>query len=726
MRKICVIGGTAVLLLATALAQPAPTPTPTPAPFNPPATISGFADSAEQLRIEKQFLAVPDPKRAEEHLRTLTSAPHMATTPEDYKTAEYVLRQYKEAGLDARIQEYKVYFGMPRAVSVELVSPEGARMKAPRPERVEGDPYQNDPRIVMNFNGFSPSADITADVVYVNYGRPEDFDQLEKMDIDVKGKIVIARYGENFRGVKAFLAQQRGAAGLIIYSDPWDDGYFKGDPYPKGPYRPDSGVQRGDIHYIFEYPRDPTTPGIASLPDLAEKDRTPPEKAASLPRVPSVPLSYADATPILQSLGGPASPRNWQGALPFTYHVGPGPAKVHLHVDAEYGYRTIWNVIGTIKGKQYPDELVISGNHRDAWVYGAVDPNSGTAAQLETVHGIGALLKSGWRPNRTMIFASWDAEEEGLIGSTEWAEQHANELSSAVAYLNMDVGVAGPNFGASSVPSLKQFIRDASKAVPSPKGGSVYEVWAARTLKKDRAVESAANNSPRKPPAAESSDVPVGDLGSGSDYTVFLQHLGVPALDIGSGGPYGVYHSAFDDFAWFQKFGDPSFAYEQQMARLLGVQMLRLADADILPLDYQDYGSEIGAYVDSLKKRAGEALGEKAPKFDALSAAAIRLKTAGSAVAEKIKAGKASNPAAVNAALREVERTLLGEGLPQRPWFRHVIYAPGRYTGYAAVVMPAVSEAIDSGDAALTESQIAVAANAINRAAGVLESIHGF
>jgi N-acetylated-alpha-linked acidic dipeptidase len=699
--------------------------------FDPPTAIAGFGSPAEQLALEKKFLAVPDPKKAEQELRTLTSAPHLATTPEDRKTAEYVLQRYKEAGLQASIEEYKVYFGIPLSVSVDIVAPQNVAMHGPSPEHVEGDdPYQDDRRILPAFNGYSPSADVTADVVYANYGRPEDFDTLTKMGIDVKGKLVIVRYGENFRGVKALLAQEHGAAGIIIYSDPMDDGYFKGDVYPKGPYRPATAVQRGDVHYMFQYPGDPTTPGTPSLPGLTAAQRTDPTDAASLPKIPSIPLSYADASPILQHLDGPESPRPWQGALPFTYHIGPGPVRVHLKLDIEYEYRTIWNVIGTIKGSEYPNDLVISGNHRDAWVYGAADPNSGSAAQLEAVRGIGVLLKSGWRPKRTIMFASWDAEEQGMVGSTEWCEQHAKELSGAVAYFNMDVAVSGPNFAAASVPSLKQFMRDVAKSVPSPQGGSVYDAWEERSsgkspLKSDTFPD--VNGSARHSSAAPSrQDVAVGDLGSGSDYSPFLEHLGVPSADMGSHGPYGVYHSAFDDFTWFVKFADPHFLYVQQMARLNGLQVLRMADADILPLDYEEYGNEIQAYVEYTKQKAAESFPDGGPKLDEVTKAAKRLQSAGSLLLGAVKAGKAAAPDRLNAALRDAERSFLTSGMPTRPWFRHAIYAPGEYTGYEAVVLPGISEAIDEHDQPMLIEQIQTTALAINHAAEILESAHSF
>ena len=442
-----------------------------------PEQIFGFRDTAAENAVESRFLAVPDRKLAEDHLRILTQAPHMAGTPEDKATADYVAQKFREAGLETEIVEYKVWLNYPAEISVDMTRPEGVTMHGPAREHVNGDPYQDDPRVVMPFNGQSPSGDVEAYVVYANYGTPEDFKKLAQMNVDVRGKIVLVRYGQNFRGVKALVAQEHGAAGVLIYSDPYDDGWRKGDKYPKGPWRPDTGVQRGSVGFIFNYPGDPTTPGIASVPSLPDEKRSDPEKVGGMPRIPCTPLSYADAWPILEHLDGPESPREWQGSLPFTYHVGPGPTKVKLHVKQDYQYRTIWDVIGKVRGSEWPDEWVVAGNHRDAWVYGAVDPNSGTAAMLESVHGVGELLKSGWKPKRTMIFGSWDGEEEGLIGSTEWAEQHDVELSHAVAYFNMDVGVAGQKFGASSVPTLKQFIRDVTKVVPSPKGGTVYDVW---------------------------------------------------------------------------------------------------------------------------------------------------------------------------------------------------------------------------------------------------------
>jgi N-acetylated-alpha-linked acidic dipeptidase len=436
-----------------------------------------------------------------------------------------------------------------------------------------------------------------------------------------------------------------------------------------------------------------------------------------LPKIPCTPLSYADAWPILEHLNGPDSPREWQGSLPFTYHVGPGPVKVHIRLKQDYQYRTIWDVIGSVPGSESPGQWVIAGNHRDAWVYGAVDPNSGTAAMLEAVRGVGELLKSGWRPKRTLVFASWDGEEEGLIGSTEWAEQYADQLSNAV-YFNTDVAVAGPKFTASAVPSLKQFIREITQEVPSPKGGTVYDAW--REAGQPNRETSNPEGNPNGSAVPPRGEVAVGDLGSGSDYTPFLQHFGVPSTDIGSVGPYGVYHSVFDDFTWFTKFADPSFLYEQEMARVFGLEAIRMADADVLPFDYEEYGKEIAAYIDAAQRKADNEFGERSPSLEEALDAAHALQKAGTKLRERQKR-MPKEPERLNQVLCQAERALLiPQGLPNRPWYRHAIYAPGVYTGYAAVVIPGVNEAIDSHDLDRTQRQISLLTQALNRAAAVL------
>ena len=679
----------------------------------------GFRDAAAQLKLDRAFMAVPNAALAGQELKILTAAPHVAGSKEDYATAQYVANKFREAGLETEIVPYRVMMNLPREIQVTAYDGSGEQiMSGPTPEHVSHDPYQDDKRIVTAFNEYSPSGNVTAEAVYANYGRPQDFAVLAARHIDVHGKIVIVRYGQNFRGVKVYLAQQHGAAGVIIYSDPADDGYYRGDAYPEGPYRPASGVQRGSVQYLFKYPGDPTTPGIASTPDLPDSKRTPLKDATDEPTIPSTPLSYQDAAPILKALGGPESPRAWQGALPFTYHTGPGPVKVHMLLRQDYALRTIWDVVGKIPGTMYPNDWVIVGNHRDAWTFGAVDPNSGTAAMLEAVHGMGALLKQGWKPQRTMLFCSWDGEEEGLLGSTEWAEQHAEQLAQAVAYFNIDVGVSGPNFEASAVPSLKPFVVNITKLVSSPQGGTVYDAWL-RQQQKTKAGRGATAG--HHGPAAVDG-VNLDDLGSGSDFTPFLQHLGVPSTDIASDGPYGVYHSAFDDYAWFTKFADPAFVYLQQQARVLGLEALTMADADLLPYNYKVYGESVVGYLEQAQKKAQKS-GMQTLDFAPALAAAARFRLAGAhaLIAEKDPSGTLAER---NRLLRQAEEDLLfAAGLPNRPWYKHTIYAPGEYTGYAAVAIPGVDEAINAKDANRAASQLVVLTAALNRASATLEKL---
>jgi N-acetylated-alpha-linked acidic dipeptidase len=683
----------------------------------PPASVFGYADFSKQAGVEEKFLAVPSAQLAGEHLKTLTAEPHLASTPQDRKTAEFVAQKFREAGLETEIVPYRVLLNQPKKVRVEVYDAAGKLLlTGPTREHAEGDAFQDNPNVVMPFHGSSGSGDVTAEVVYANYGRREDFDQLAAQHIDLHGKIVLARYGANFRGVKVYLAEQRGAAAVLIYSDPQDDGYFKGDAYPNGPWRPETGVQRGSVQYLFKYPGDPETPGVASTLELADSARIPADASGNQPLIPSIPISYHDAAPILKGLKGPGVPEGWQGALPFRYHLGPSGVKVHVVSEQDYQRRVIWDVIGTIKGTEHPGEWVVAGNHRDAWVYGAVDPSSGTAAMLETVHGIGALLKQGWRPKRTLVIASWDAEEEGLVGSTEWVEQHAKTLENAVAYFNMDVAVSGPDFSASAVPSLKQFIRELATAVPSPQGGSVYSQW--------RTAQAAGKERHGVTTPSPENETHLDDLGSGSDFTPFLQHVGVPSTDIGSDGSYGVYHSVFDNYAWFTQNADPHFVYLQQMARVFGLEALRMSDTDVLPYDYVTYARAIDSYLAAAKKKAG---GVGKPEFGALDfapaqAAAARFSAAAEQV-HRLQIAPTGNLDKLNLALRQTETALLSDGgLPGRPWYRHTIYAPGEYTGYAAVVIPGVNEAIDANDAKRAAQQLAVLTQALDRAARTLDS----
>ena len=676
-----------------------------------PTSVFGYTDFAAEAKIEQQFLAVPDAKLAGQHLKILTAEPHIASSPEDRKTALYVAEKFRAAGLDTEIVPYRVLMNQPKVVTMEAYDASGKLLiSGPTREHVNGDPGQDDPRVVMPFNGSSGSGDVTGEVVYANYGRIEDFDQLAAQHVDLHGKIVLVRYGSNFRGVKVYIAQQRGASGVLIYSDPQDDGYYKGDAWPIGPWRPDTGVQRGSVQFLFDYPGDPETPGVASTLDLPDSARVNPD--GNQPRIPSIPISYHDAAPILQALKGEGAPPGWQGALPFRYHIGGG-VKVHLVSQQDYQRRVIWDVIGKAKGSVYPDDWVIAGNHRDAWVYGAVDPNSGTAAMLESVHGIGVLLKQGWHPKRTIVFCSWDAEEEGLIGSTEWVEQHPKVLEHAVAYFNVDVAVSGPDFSAAAVPSLKEFVRDLTHSVPSPLGGSVYDEW---KLNRGEGNEHRASNAP-----ATDDDVHVGDLGSGSDFTPFLQHIGVPSTDIGSSGPYGVYHSTFDDYAWYVQNADPHFLYLQQMARVFGLEALRMADTDVLPYDYVTYARSIQAYIAAAQHRADDS-GLGSLDFATTQIAAGRF-FAAAQHARDLQTTQSGGLDKLNLALRSTETDLTNDGgLSNRPWYRHTIYAPGVYTGYAAVVIPGVNEAIDAKNATLAAQQLTVLTLALDRAAHTLET----
>jgi N-acetylated-alpha-linked acidic dipeptidase len=684
-------------------------------------SVFGYADFTAQSKIDATFLAVPDAKLAGQHLKILTAKPHIASSPEDHETAEYVAQKFIAAGLETRIVPYRVLLNQPRKVSFEAHSDDGALLATgPTREHVSSDPFQDDPRVVMPFNGSSGSGDVTGEVVYANYGRLEDFDALAAQHIDLHGKIVLVRYGANFRGVKVYIAELRGAVGVLIYSDPQDDGYFQGDAYPNGPWRPETAVQRGSVQYLFKYPGDPQTPGVASTVDLPDSARLDPLKTGNQPSIISIPISYHDATPILQALTGANVPKGWQGALPFSYHIGGSGVSIHLVSDQDYQVRTIWDVIGKIKGSEFPDDWVVVGNHRDAWVYGAVDPNSGTAAMLEAVHGLGALIKTGWKPKRTIVLGSWDAEEEGLIGSTEWTEEHAKALEHAVAYFNVDVAVAGTEFGAEAVPSLKQFIREVAKQVPSPKGGTVYSQWKLALIGAAARSSDLGNTGHVDRANAPSDDVAVGDLGSGSDFTPFLQHVGVPSTDIGSHGSYGVYHSVFDNYAWYIQNADPSFVYLQEMARILGLEALHMADADVLPYDYVTYGKEIAAYLDSAKHKPAA----KGLDFTAAEAAAARFTKAAEAVhSRQLAPGTNSTPLAqLNQSLRETESGFISDaGLPNRPWYKHTIYAPGEYTGYAAVVIPGVNEALDAKNPAAATQQMEVLTQAINRAAQTLE-----
>ena len=690
-----------------------------PPAFAQTAAIDGFTAerAAAERRWEDQFRAAPSAASARENLRRLTLEPHVAGTKEDYATAVYVRDQLRSFGLNADIREYQVWMNYPNSPTVlELIAPHRQRLET-REAVVPGDPTSANPKITPLFNGYSANGDVTAPVVYANYGLPNDYEELQKAGVDVKGKIVIVRYGNSFRGVKAKVAQDHGAVGCIIYSDPADDGYMQGDVYPKGPWRPVASGQRGSVQYLFDYPGDPLTPGRPAIDGVP---RLKPEEATDLTRIPVQPIAYDVARQIIAPLKGPVRPRGFQGGLPFAYHVGgTDDVKLRLKTDMDYKQRPIWDVITRVDGSEQKDRWVVLGNHRDAWVFGAVDPNSGTAAMLEVGRGLGQLLKSGWRPRRSIVLCSWDAEEYGLIGSTEWAEDFADELQQkAVAYLNLDAAVSGQNFGASSVPSLWKFIRAVTKDVKDPKTGkTVYQQWQDRTneLRTEEQRHTAG-------------EARIEALGSGSDYTPFLQHLGIASTDMSFGGDYGVYHSAYDSFYWMDHFGDPGFQYHVAAAQIWGTMALRLADADGLSFDYTDYANEIRMFFREAMRLAGwrniVGLDDKAMNaaVDDFAREAERIERARQ---DAIKSNDAAKLARINDALMNAERQFIDQrGLRGRAWYKHEIYAPGIYTGYAAQPLTDFRQALDDRNSANAKEGLDRITEAVKRAANTLKNGH--
>ena len=677
-----------------------------------------FGSSGAEQRWEEKFRAVPTPKSAREHLRRLTIEPHIAGTKEDYATAIYVRDQLRSYGLNAELKEYDVWLPYPNTPSiVELITKRRQRLSVTEAV-VPGDPTSSNPKISPLFNGYSASGDVTAPLVYANYGLPGDYEDLKKVGVDVKGKIVIVRYGNSFRGVKAKVAQDQGAIGCIIYSDPADDGYMQGDVYPKGPWRPVASGQRGSVQYLFDYPGDPLTPG---KPAIAGVPRLKPEEATDLTRIPVQPIAYDVAKTLIAPLQGPVRPKGFQGGFPFAYHIGGTPdVKVRLKTDMDYKLRPIWDVVARIEGSQEKDRWVVMGNHRDAWVFGAVDPNSGTSAMLEVARGYGELLKQGWKPRRTIILCSWDGEEYGLIGSTEWAEENANDLrEKAVAYLNVDVAVSGGNFGASSVPSLWKVLRAVTRDVKDPKTGkSVYQQW------QDHAREGREGRDTDEPGEAR-----IQSLGSGSDYTPFLQHLGVPSTDMGFSGDYGVYHSAYDSFYWMDHFGDPGFVYHTAAAQLWGTLGMRLADSDVLPFDYSDYATQIRDFFNETLKLAKQrgldsAFDDRSMSsvLDEFSKEAARVeKTRQNAISQKASTAKLK---LINDTLIAVERDFIDErGLRGRSWYRHQIYAPGIFTGYAAQPLTDFRQALDDRNKVNAKESLERIVEAVKRATNRLRQI---
>jgi N-acetylated-alpha-linked acidic dipeptidase len=715
----------------------------------PPGDLRGFtAESAKAEREwETKFRAMPSPDSLREYMRRLSARPHHVGSAYDKDNADWIVAKFKSFGLDARIETFDVLFPTPKERAVELVAPTRFVAKLEEPA-VPGDPTSAQrAEQLPTYNAYSIDGDVTAPLVYVNYGVPADYERLERLGVSVKGAIVIARYFGSWRGIKPKVAAEHGAVGCIIYSDPKDDGYTHGDVYPQGPWRPRDGVQRGSVMDMPLYPGDPLTPGVGATKDAK---RLAVSEAATITKIPVLPISYGDAQPLLAALRGPMAPLEWRGGLGITYRVGPGPARVHLKIKSDWSLKTLYDVIARIPGAVAPDEWVIRGNHHDAWVNGAEDPISGQAPLLEEARGLGQLLKLGWKPRRTIIYAAWDGEEPALLGSTEWVEAHADELATkAVAYLNTDSNGRGYLDMAGSH-TLEQFINDVARDIEDPE--TKLSVWKRVQL---RTIANAGAADARQD-ARKRAELRIDALGSGSDFTPFLQHIGIATLNLGFGGEDGggIYHSIYDDFKWYTTFDDSSFVYGRALAQTVGTAVLRLADADVLPYQFNGFAETVGRYVkevekllkdkqDSVRERNQQLdegafaattdprepmvppAREELPPYlnfapldnvvDGLTRAADRYEQAftkaqanGGAVLAKPAAQ------ALNATLRQSERALTTTaGLPRRPWYRHLIYAPGFYTGYGVKTLPGVREAIEQRHWKEADEQITIAAQAL-------------
>ena len=677
------------------------------------AGIYGFtaATEAAQRELERRFLALPSADRARDYHRYLTDQPHVAGSERNKHLAEWMRDRWQEYGLDTvEIIEHEVLLPFP----VEMKLSMGEWQARFTEDPVPGDPDTEKP--LLHYNAYSRNGTVEAPVVYAASGNPENYDWLESQGVDVRGKIVLVRYSVpySYRGFKALTAEKRGAAAMLVYSDPAEDGAKKGPVYPDGPWGNESHIQSGGIPYDFMVPGDPLTPGWASVQGAK---RIPAEDAVSLPKIISAPLSARDARVILKAMTGPDAPAAWQGGLGISYKAGPTATPVKLTVQADNQVRPIQTVIGTIRGRERPDELVILGNHRDAWHYGGVDPSSGSASMMDLARSLGALTRAGVRPKRSIVFASWDAEEFTLTSSTEWGEQFEAMLrDKAVAYVNVDSSTSGSNFTAAAVPSLNQFIAQAAAVVTDPLTGvSLVE-----------AKRRSAGRQQGSLPNAEGVDLVNNRLGSGSDYTVFLNFLGVPVIDMAFDGPYGVYHSQYDNHQWVAGIGDPGFRYHEAMTKLWGVMALRLANADGVPLDYRPYATRIGEFAREVAKRWTDRTantGTAAPDFERLHTAVDALGLAADRAfkeqAAALEHGDRARLDAVNQRLMQAERALLDPaGIPGRPWYRHQIYAP-KYT-YAPELLPGVAEAVTAGNSDAVAEQIVKLIAALDRATRTL------
>ena len=684
-----------------------------------PALISGFSPthSAAEIKLESQFKSAISRDRIRDYHRYFTSVPHPAGTKADYDVAQYIADEWKKQGLeDVVIRQYDVLGTRPVSTSLEMVAPKKYSAVL-REQSYDVDPDTNNPEVSSAWIGFSASGEVTAPVVYAHSGNPEDYDVLRQHGIDVKGKIVLVRYSNpySYRGFKALTAQRMGAAALLIYSDPAEDGYKKGKVFPDGPWGPESHIQRGAITYDFMVPGDPLTPGWPSLPGAT---RIPESEAVSLPHIIALPLSWHDAQPLLANMDGPVAPKDWQGGLPITYRLG-GSVIAHLKVEMDNSTQPYYVVEGRIKGSEFPDEWVLLGNHHDAWVYGGVDPSSGTASMMEMTRTFGALLKQGVRPRRTIVFGSWDGEEIGLTGSTEWGEQFADELrTKLVAYLNVDSSAAGPNFHGGASGSLAPMLVEVTRSIQDPSGGTLHDAWLKTT-----AVERKDEHDPQ--PVNDATVVNT-RIGSGSDHTVFLNFLGRPVITLEFDGPYGVYHSLYDDFYWMNHFGDAGYKYHATMSQLWGVTALRLAQADVLPIDFEFYGNTINEFLTDLEKNQSydpAKLNLSPAHRAAKELESVSTKTL-AALKPAVASGEltASQIASINRLLMKGEANLiLPDGIPGRPWFKHILYS-SRYT-YAHLELPAITEAVESGNWTQAQHQAEILVKALSAETELMKQV---
>jgi len=679
-------------------------------------SILGFSASSADLerKIEQRFKAIPLADEEKRQHRLFTSEPHPAGSKRNNELAEYMAAEWRKQGLEnVVIRQYDVYSSEPKSTSLEMISPVPFKASL-REAAYDEDPDTKNPRISAAWTGMSISGDVTAPVVYAHSGNPEDYAVLRKKGIDVKGKIVLVRYSNpySYRGFKALTAQREGAAAILIYSDPAEDGFKKGKVFPEGPRGPETHIQRGAITYDFIVPGDPLTPGWASVPGAR---RIASQDAQSLPKIMALPLSWADAKPLLENMGGPVAPADWQGGLAIQYHLGGEQARVHLKIEMDNSIKPYFVVEGRIQGADVPDQWIVLGNHRDAWVFGGVDPSSGTASMMEMTRAFGALLKQGVRPRRTLVFCSWDGEEVGLTGSTEWGEQFGEELQKkAVAYINVDSSVSGPDFDGSAVGSLAPMLIETTHSLEDPSGVSLYEAWKNARAKKNK----------------DSGDGPATDfvladtrIGSGSDHTVFLNYVGIPVIGLSFDGSYGVYHSAYDNFYWMNHFGDPGYRYHTLASNLWGVLALRLANADLLPFDFDSYAQNVRAFVKDLSKGRDVSqvdLKSLMLKLAEFEAAGRKLNATISTVLASKSTKTFLNSA--NQSMLQVERNWLNpEGIPGRPWFKHMLYG-ARFT-YAHLELPGLTEAVEQGDWQRANQQAHILQAAVDRNTKLIDEI---